>query len=294
MVRKQHILMAKSLCCTLFDTRKEKFWNESKEADQIVLRIVLSLSWKMLLFFVGHPDFVHIGEHVKRALHVNNNANNLISNSSINHSIQSLSQVLPAHVVIIGQGNVALDCARVMGKGAPGLFDTDIATHALSVLQGGVHSVSIVGRRGHIQGAYTIKELRELTKLDQDGYGVSFIVREDELEMGTTAATLEEMNGPNGKPKQRINKLLHDSAAAASTLSASLLTKCIHLRYLLNPVKFVAASSDPTRLAAVVCERTKMTGPAGSQKAIGTGNLETLNAQLVGLSLKYDVQGDDS
>ena len=62
-----------------------------------------------------------------------------------------------AHVVIIGQGNVALDCARILAKGKDGLVDTDIASHALPVLSHGVKQTTVVGRRGHVQGAFTIK-----------------------------------------------------------------------------------------------------------------------------------------
>ena len=59
-------------------------------------------------------------------------------------------------VVVIGQGNVALDCARVLTKGGANLYDTDIAARALSVLTGS-HSTVVLGRRGHVQGAFTIK-----------------------------------------------------------------------------------------------------------------------------------------
>jgi adrenodoxin-NADP+ reductase len=72
--------------------------------------------------------------------------------------------------------------------------------------------VTIVGRRGHVQGAFTIKELRELTKLEKEGFGASFLVREDELEMGTTEASLEELAGPGGRPKGRMDKLLRSVA----------------------------------------------------------------------------------
>ena len=92
---------------------------------------------EFVAWYNGHPDFVHIGEEVKQ----------LIAHPSPE----------AAHVVIIGQGNVALDCARILSKGTMGLLDTDIASHALPVLQGGVKQVTVIGRRGHIQGAFTIK-----------------------------------------------------------------------------------------------------------------------------------------
>ena len=66
---------------------------------------------------------------------------------------------------------------------------------------------------GHIQGAFTIKELRELTKLNAEGHNVSFVVRKEELEMGMTDASVEELKGPGGRPKTRIDKLLQDAAS---------------------------------------------------------------------------------
>lgn len=118
-----------------------------------------------------------------------------------------------ASAVVIGHGNVALDCARVLAKAGPGLYDTDLAARALRVLGNGVANISIVGRRGHVQGAFTIKELRELVRLEEEGHDTSFVVREDELDMGATAASLEELNGPHGRPKKRINQLLRESAS---------------------------------------------------------------------------------
>lgn len=70
-------------------------------------------------------------------------------------------------VVVVGQGNVALDCARILCKPPAELASTDIATHALQELRrSAVSRVSMVGRRGHVQAAFTIKELREATRLD--------------------------------------------------------------------------------------------------------------------------------
>lgn len=92
------------------------------------------------------------------------------------------------------------------------MYDTDIAADALSVLANGVAEVSIVGRRGHVQGAFTIKELRELTKLEKEGFDTEFVVRLDELELGATQASLRELESKGGRPKQRINNLLNEAA----------------------------------------------------------------------------------
>ena len=53
-----------------------------------------------------------------------------------------------------GIGNVALDCARVLIKGAQGLAKTDAADHALDALRGAegkVKDVHLIARRGPVQ-----------------------------------------------------------------------------------------------------------------------------------------------
>jgi adrenodoxin-NADP+ reductase len=119
-----------------------------------------------------------------------------------------------------------------------------------------------------------------LTKLDTEVYGTSFIVKGNELDMGATASSLEELNGPVARPKVRIDKLLRDAAAAPVVESNP---KQVRLRFLLNPVQFKASEADPTKLGAVVCERTKLEGEPGKQVADGTGEFETITAQLVSL-----------
>ncbi|KAK2612877.1 NADPH-adrenodoxin reductase [Conoideocrella luteorostrata] len=68
--------------------------------------------------------------------------------------------------VIIGQGNVALDVARILLEDIDILRKTDITEDALQKLsQSRIKRVHIVGRRGPLQAAFTIKEARELMKL---------------------------------------------------------------------------------------------------------------------------------
>ncbi|XP_018544016.2 NADPH:adrenodoxin oxidoreductase, mitochondrial [Lates calcarifer] len=68
--------------------------------------------------------------------------------------------------VILGQGNVALDVARVLLSPLDILKKTDITQPALEALTGSqVRRVLIVGRRGPMQVACTIKELREMVNL---------------------------------------------------------------------------------------------------------------------------------
>jgi hypothetical protein len=58
-------------------------------------------------------------------------------------------------------------------------------------------------------------------------------------------------------------------------------SKEVHLRFLLNPMRYEPQEDDPTSLGSVVCERTFLEGKPDEQKAVGTGTYETLAAQLV-------------
>ncbi|KAF1939793.1 NADPH:adrenodoxin oxidoreductase mitochondrial precursor [Clathrospora elynae] len=78
---------------------------------------------------------------------------------------QALKPQLQAgeQAVVIGQGNVALDVARILLTPVDSLRNTDITEHALQTLsESKIRSVRVVGRRGPIQAAFTVKEAREL------------------------------------------------------------------------------------------------------------------------------------
>lgn len=71
-------------------------------------------------------------------------------------------------VAVIGNGNVALDVARILSKTREEFAGSDIVSHALDQLtDSGVKHISILGRRGPHQIAMTPKELGELGHLER-------------------------------------------------------------------------------------------------------------------------------
>ncbi|EDW02330.1 GH21932 [Drosophila grimshawi] len=69
-------------------------------------------------------------------------------------------------VTVVGQGNVAVDVARMLLSPLDSLKLTDTTDYALEALASSkVERVHLVGRRGPLQAAFTIKELREMLKL---------------------------------------------------------------------------------------------------------------------------------
>jgi ferredoxin--NADP+ reductase len=68
--------------------------------------------------------------------------------------------------VVIGNGNVAVDVARMLVLAPDELAVTDTADHALPAFAGsGVRDVVLLGRRGPEHAAFTTPELRELGEL---------------------------------------------------------------------------------------------------------------------------------
>jgi ferredoxin--NADP+ reductase len=71
------------------------------------------------------------------------------------------------HAAVIGNGNVALDCARILSKTRAEFAGSDIVNHALDSLDtSAIRTVTILGRRGPHQIAMTPKELGELGHLE--------------------------------------------------------------------------------------------------------------------------------
>lgn len=207
-------------------------------------------------------------------------------------------------VVIVGNGNVALDCARILAKRPEDLAATDIAAGALAELRrSAVRRVSVVGRRGAAQASFTIKELRELTRLA----GVRCRLSADELALSLNAASEQEVR--ESRPRTRIIELLQSIAGAADQghgeskegvgdagekEEEELEEVCreVDLRFLLRPTALQAHLSYPSRVAAVVLARTALSGEAHAQAvaAAQPPSTVTLPCQLVLASVGYQSQ----
>ena len=94
------------------------------------------------------------------------------------------------HAAVIGNGNVALDCARILSKTRAEFEGSDIVGHALEALDhAAIRTVTILGRRGPHQIAMTPKELGELGHLEAaspvvDGADFPPVEADDALEPG--------------------------------------------------------------------------------------------------------------
>ena len=183
-------------------------------------------------------------------------------------------------VVIVGQGNVAIDCARILAKTVDELRETDIAQHALVALSTSkVKRIHVVGRRGHVQAAFTMKELREITRLDD----ANCVVKADELERCRNPQSLKEIE--NQRAKKRLDALLVDLAGSSGSPSAK--RREVILRFLLSPSKLIADSNDSTKIGSFELDVTTLEGEPEKQSARSTGKKEVIRAGMVLRSIGY-------
>ncbi|OBH51021.1 FAD-dependent oxidoreductase [Mycobacterium sp. E2479] len=177
-----------------------------------------------------------------------------------------------ARAAVIGNGNVALDVARILVTDPDVLGQTDIADHALESLRPcGVDEVVVIGRRGPLQTAFTTLELRELGDLENvdvivDPAQLEGISDEDAAAVGKTA-------------KQNIN-VLRDYAKRDPRPGH----RRIVLRFMTSPIEIKGRE----RVEAIVLGRNELvTDESGRVSANDTGGREELPVQLVVRSVGY-------
>jgi ferredoxin--NADP+ reductase len=176
--------------------------------------------------------------------------------------------------LIIGQGNVATDVARMLAKTVDELEHTDIAEHALDALgESRVREIHIVGRRGPAQAKFTGKELKELGELQN----CDAIVNPADLVLNSESET--EIADKNNLAAAKNVQIFRDFAARAPAGKPRRL--CFH--FLKSPVELQGTE----RLGRVVFETNRLEGPAFRQKARSTGKRIEFSCGLLFRSIGY-------
>jgi ferredoxin--NADP+ reductase len=178
--------------------------------------------------------------------------------------------------IVIGNGNVALDVARMLVLAPSELAPTDTADHALEVLAASsVREVVIVGRRGPAQAAFTNPELLELGELSQ----ADVIV--DEAEVDRALAVPDPDAEANATSRRNV-EILRGYASRTPKGHA----RRVVLRFLLSPTALLA--DEQSRLGAVELVRNELVpGAAGSLRAQASDERETIPADLVFRAIGY-------
>jgi ferredoxin/flavodoxin---NADP+ reductase len=161
--------------------------------------------------------------------------------------------------VVIGNGNVATDVARMLLLDPDELAITDTADHALGPLAAGqVQEVVILGRRGPVQAAFTNPELRELGEMA----GVDVQVDASQVDVEVTE---------DASPTVRRNVEILQGFAARPPGSAG---RRISLKFLRSPVEILGEGEDGPvsgiRLARNRLEDGRAV-PTGEEEVIGCG-----------------------
>ena len=135
--------------------------------------------------------------------------------------------------VIIGQGNVALDVARILCKTVEELKNTDIAQHALDVLAvSRIKAVHVIGRRGPVQAAFTPVEIREFGELAD----CACVIDPNDLDLGP--ACQAELN----EPKNVLHRKNYEILKQLAKMEAGSKKRRCFIHFFKSPIEIVGYS----------------------------------------------------
>jgi ferredoxin--NADP+ reductase len=172
--------------------------------------------------------------------------------------------------VVVGNGNVALDVARILCSPHDRLAKTDIADHALEALRGSnITEVLVVGRRGAGQAAFTTPELKELPEYTESGVDV----------LGEEVAPTDGEDNLSKVAKRNLG-VMRDYAETPAEMGKRHIT----LRFQRSPVELRGEG----KVEEIVLGRNELrVGEDGWVSAHDTGERETVQTGLVLRAVGY-------
>jgi ferredoxin--NADP+ reductase len=174
-----------------------------------------------------------------------------------------------AAACVIGNGNVAIDVARVLVKTAAEMADSDLADHAAQAIRAApLRDVYLIGRRGPVQAKFTNKELTEMGALA------------DCTAVVDPALLPNEVSGPMPERDRRLaEKNLATLKGFAQAAPVSETTKRVHFLFNARPVAVLGEG----RCAALRLEKTRLE----DGRAVGTGEFFEIPCGLVVSAIGY-------
>lgn len=178
-------------------------------------------------------------------------------------------------VAVIGNGNVAMDVARILASTYEELAATDIADYALEALKNSrVRDIYVLGRRGPAQAAFTSPELRELGELQ----GAEVIVRPEDAELDPLSA--DDLLKSTDRTAERNVQTL----ARYATTPLQGKPRRLHMRFLVSPVELIGTE----RVEAIKLVKNELyRSEDGSLRPRPTNQFETIPVGLVFRSIGY-------
>ena len=206
-------------------------------------------SWaatELVAWYNGHPDFQQLSfdlEGVERA-------------------------------VVVGNGNVALDVARMLALTEEELAPTDTTDQAIEAIVGsGIREIVVLGRRGPVQAAWTSTELGEMGDLA----GANIVVDPDELVL--EPASEAELAASSNLVRRNV-EILRDFAGRGPEGKP----RSVRLRFRVSPVAVLG--EDRVEGVEIVRNRLEAEGD-GQVRAVATEEREVIPCQLVFRSVGY-------
>ncbi|KAG8371135.1 hypothetical protein BUALT_Bualt13G0055300 [Buddleja alternifolia] len=193
--------------------------------------------------------------------------------------------------VILGQGNVALDIARILLRPTTELARTDIASHALAALEkSSIRKVYLVGRRGPVQAACTAKELREVLGIKDLAIHIQqadlVTTPADEVIDGTNSlffciVSWAKIEMKNNRIRRRVYELLSKAVTPGRGPSSG--QRELHFVFFHKPDKFLESDDRSGHLGGIRLEKTTLKGEDESVKqvAVGTGVYGDISCEQV-------------
>jgi len=190
------------------------------------------------------------------------------------HFEEMAPDISSGRAVVVGNGNVALDVARILVTDPDVLATTDIADHALKVLHDrGVEEVLVLGRRGPLQAPFTTLELRELGALE--GLGDVDVI----VDPADFADISDEDIEAAGKTVRNNIKVLRGYAEREPRGAK----RRIVFRFCTSPIELKGEG----RVESIVLGRNALVDDNGRIVAKDTGEREEVPAQLVVRAVGY-------
>src|ERR687897_26655 len=177
--------------------------------------------------------------------------------------------------IVIGNGNVAADVARMLALTRQELAQTDVADHALEVLaESGITEIVVLGRRGPAQAAFTNPELLELGEMtDADVF-----VDPGDVELDQLSQAFIESDAAHTTAKKNVDILT--GYAAHEPLGKR---RRIVLRFRVSPVEILGSD----RVERIRFAHNELVEADGTIRARATDITEELDCGLVFRSIGY-------
>ena len=176
-------------------------------------------------------------------------------------------------IAVLGNGNVALDIARVLSKHADDLLVTEIPENVYEGLKSSpVTDVHVFGRRGPAQIKFTPLELRELSH----SRDVDIVLYEEDFEFDEASDEAIQTNNQVKTMMKTLTTWLTDQEEGEQTASRRL-----HLHFLQSPHEILG---EDGKVVGIRMERNRLDGKGGIE---GTGEFVDYPVQAVYRAIGY-------